>query len=369
MIDCGHYSSEIQYHVEKNLEKHIDLLIVTHIDNDHLDGLVEMLDITPDIVIDKILYNCNQLWDGRSARAQSESISHDIEIIRRNLPQSRKELFGKVKADKAITLAESIAMKEIWWEAWKKDKYVTSSTEPLLVDEVDQRFGKLIFLTPIKDSIEKLNYLFKAEQVRLTKHIIENSGYLDGQEALFELVQRVVAVKRNNYRIDEPEKAGAGMLGETSIIKAHEFKPQSVSDENTASIAFVWEFENKRVLFMGDAEPDEVADALDRVYGNQSLVFEAIKVSHHGSKHSTSDRLLHYIDSDHYFFTGGNRKDKPSLEAIIKIVDRGDDKVRILHMNNHVNEVVECLNSEEGKAIREKYHFGISYINEHSFEY
>lgn len=86
MIDCGKYTPEIKKHVEEGLGKHINILIVTHIDNDHLDGIVEMLEQTPDIKIGKILYNCNQLWNGTSNKQASESLKQDLLALRSNLP-------------------------------------------------------------------------------------------------------------------------------------------------------------------------------------------------------------------------------------------------------------------------------------------
>ena len=44
MIDCGKYTSSIKDYVEHELGRHINLLVATHIDNDHIDGLVEMLE-------------------------------------------------------------------------------------------------------------------------------------------------------------------------------------------------------------------------------------------------------------------------------------------------------------------------------------
>ena len=55
MIDCGKYTEEIKKYVEEELGKHINLLVVTHIDNDHVDGVIEMIEQTPDVRIDKIL--------------------------------------------------------------------------------------------------------------------------------------------------------------------------------------------------------------------------------------------------------------------------------------------------------------------------
>lgn len=371
MVDCGKYTADIKDYVERSLNKHIDLLIVTHIDNDHIDGLIEMMIETPDVVIDKILYNCNQLWDGNSDRHDSDRINNDIELLRSNLPPRRVLEAGKIKADKAMTLAEILAGNEQKWKAWEKEAYITVDTSPISLDEHNERFGKLVILSPTKEQIQKLNQKFNVEYARLTKHILAEGGTIKGQETLFELVERVAAMKRNNYQIKEAEKIDAINLPYNDVQrnKAYEFKPMSITDENEASIALMWLYDNKKVLLMGDAEPGAVAQRIKEVFGEEKHDVEVLKVSHHGSKHSTSIELLKLIDSEHYFITGGNRSDKPSLEAIMKIVNRGDDRTRTLHINQRNNNIVMALNSKEARSIREQYHFKIVYDNEYRFEY
>jgi len=368
MIDCGKYTPEIKAHVENDLEKHINLLIATHIDNDHIDGLVEMFEQTPDVHIDRIFYNCNQNWNGSSQ--SSEIINQDITALRRLLPSRAVKDSGKIKADKAVTLAEKIAEKDEWWQAWDKE-YITTETEPIILDENKDRYGKLTILSPSPDDIKKLNLKFKVEYSRLTKHILENGGSVEGKEKLYELVERVATMKRENYEPYEAHKTGAisNLIEETLLKEAYDFRPEGVTDENGASIALMWEYGDKKVLFMGDAEPKYVATRINDVYGDKQLFLESIKVSHHGSKHSTSHDLMMRVDSDHYFFTGGNLKDKPSLEAIMKIVKRANNRVRILHFNNTDNNYVKALSSEQGKTYCEKYCFVVDDTNEHQFEY
>ena len=371
MIDCGKYTDDIREYVEVTAEKHINLLVVTHIDNDHVDGLVEMLEQTPDVRIDKILYNCNQLWNGQPKIQPTDAMRQNMQTLSTNLPSRQKNDNGKIKADKAVMLAEKIGSNIAWWDAWKKDEYITASIKPILLDEHDKKFGKFVVLAPTVADIERLNRNFKVEYARLTKHILAEGGNVEGQETLFELVERLASMKRRNYGVKGPVKTGAvtNPFEENKLKEAFDFEPQGVSDENGASIALMWEFGEKRVLFMGDAEPDDVADRIKAVYGDDKLEVEAFKVSHHGSKHSTSKKLLNQVDSGHYFFTGGNLTDKPSLEAIMKIVNRGDERKRTLHFNNKENKTVKELTSEQGMAVKERYHFEVADNNEFEFEY
>lgn len=60
MVDCGKYTEEIDGFVRTELKNKIDFLIVTHIDNDHINGLVTMMTRNRDLMINHIIYNCYQ---------------------------------------------------------------------------------------------------------------------------------------------------------------------------------------------------------------------------------------------------------------------------------------------------------------------
>jgi len=363
MIDCGEYNDEIKAFVEGELQKHIDFLIVTHIDNDHIDGIVDMLKATPDLTIGKVFYNCNQLWNGQTSKPMSEIMKKDAEVLRKKLPPKRTLQNGKIKADQATTLAEALASNKVWWNAWQKDNYITIKSAPIPLGE---GFGLLRVLSPTKEGIEKLNKKFKVEYERLNKHILEVGEHVEGQEMLFELVARVAAMKQVNYQVAPSVKTGTvtSLWTEKQLENAYAFEPQSVTEENTASIALLWEGNKKRILLMGDAEPKIVCDNIEH-----PIDVELVKVSHHGSKHSTSVGMIDKVKSCHYFFTGGNLSDKPSLEALLKIVNRGDGLMRTLYFNNTDNAIVKKLLSEEGKAFQKQYNFVIASKNEYEFEY
>ena len=53
----------------------------------------------------------------------------------------------------------------------------------------------------------------------------------------------------------------------------------------------------------------------------------------------------------------------------MKIVNRGDERKRTLHFNNKENKTVKELTSEQGMAVKERYHFEVADNNEFEFEY
>lgn len=65
MIDCGDFTAEIKDFIKSCLGLKIDMLIVSHYDNDHVCGLIEMLNDVEmrNLRIEKIIYNCFQDYD------------------------------------------------------------------------------------------------------------------------------------------------------------------------------------------------------------------------------------------------------------------------------------------------------------------
>ena len=57
MIDCHVFTPEIKAIVTEILNCHINFLVVTHIDIDHIDGICNMLYQMPKLKIDHIIYN------------------------------------------------------------------------------------------------------------------------------------------------------------------------------------------------------------------------------------------------------------------------------------------------------------------------
>lgn len=59
MVDCENYDKAKDYTINR-LHNHIDLLIVTHIDKDHIPGVTDMINTNEYLYIGNISFNCYQ---------------------------------------------------------------------------------------------------------------------------------------------------------------------------------------------------------------------------------------------------------------------------------------------------------------------
>lgn len=356
MVDCGSFTKEVNDYVTQTFSKRIDYLIVTHIDNDHISGLIAMLSKIKDLTIHHILYNCYQRtsehledWDDR--------MKENIKRLYGDLPVVVDTLEGNINAETSKTLAELVLDNDNWKKAWRRE-YVTSDSNPI---DLGNNMGKLIFLSPNQDALDKLdNEYRKLFWQKLYKQKMDD---YKKEESIYEALIRIVTEMDEDVH-EEP--VSASLLNEETLKKYADEGVSEMTPANMASIAFVWEYENHRILFFGDASPKIVSENLEKEYPDlpKPIIFDVIKVSHHGSAHSTIKEQIKVADSELYFVTGGSKL-RPSFQALSRIIAAplcGNVNHREIRYNRK-NEILESLyKADDLKGI---FHYSIVANNEY----
>lgn len=363
MVDCGWYEEPIRHYVQDTLGGKIDLLIVTHIDNDHIVGVRDMLGMSgiSGIKVGRIIFNCyqrNALGEKKKLdKYQQERLSaieKEIGLIVGDIVENEEHDVDAPEAMKG--LAATILGRRDLKRAWDKDYTVNGM-------DIDLKYlGKITFLSPTMKEIENLDNEFR--HVLFDELNVDHTmGVWNKKEDLYEILLRYAMLQSPAAdEVGDKDVAGTNDLEDELKKAAKEpVDTNSISAANKASLAFVWEKNEHRILFMGDANPDVVVKGLLDHYKEKPfpVLFDAIKVSHHGSHYNTTAELLRHVDSAHYFFTGGTEGKRPSEAAIGRIVLReppeGISK-RTLHFN-YMTTFVEKLKGD--KALQEKYQFGV----------
>jgi beta-lactamase superfamily II metal-dependent hydrolase len=119
---------------------------------------------------------------------------------------------------------------------------------------------------------------------------------------------------------------------ETLVAKA--FKEDTAKAKGS-SIAFLAEYDGKRMLFTGDAHPSVLADSLDRLPGGGGpMLLDVFKLSHHGSAHNTSPDLVRRLRCAHALIsTNGVKFRHPEAACIARLVSAQRDQGLTLHFN------------------------------------
>lgn len=312
MVDCGKYTEEIDSFVRNELTNTIDYLIVTHIDNDHINGLVSMLSQNHELVIGHIIYNCYQRNTG-TAKPWTEKMKENVDRLFGQLPIVVDMMDQNINEQKAVTLAECILQKDDWKRVWQ----IEYATDESPVIQLDNDMGRIVFLAPSMTALELLDKKYRKLFWKfLYKQKMEDYNQ---EETIYEALMRIAQM--DEAEVVEEEDVKECTLNEETLRQHAASKLQKMDDNNIASIAFIWEDHDHRILFMGDADPIQVSNAIDNVYKEEKkpVIFDLIKVSHHGSAHSTAHELMNVADSERLFFTGGSSK-RPSLETLGRII-------------------------------------------------
>ena len=126
MVDCGLYTQEVNDYIVNEFHSHIDYLIVTHIDNDHINGLIEMLKSKPGLTINHIFYNCYQRTS-ENLQEWDEKMVKNMKRVYDHLPVVVDMLEQKINAESSMSLAKLILENDNWKKAWRRE-YITENS-------------------------------------------------------------------------------------------------------------------------------------------------------------------------------------------------------------------------------------------------
>lgn len=113
-----------------------------------------------------------------------------------------------------------------------------------------------------------------------------------------------------------------------NVLAEREFE-EDTSVANGSSIAFLFEYAGRRLLLAGDAHPSVIAASLRRLGYDEEhpVALDALKLAHHGSRANTSDELLRLMRCSRYLVsTSGARFDHPDVECLARValLNQGD---------------------------------------------
>ena len=370
MMDCNVLTDEIKAYIRDELYKRIDVLIVTHIDSDHANGITKLMR-NPDFAdmqIGMILFNGFQPQTKQPQTLPQKTVEK-LQTVAELLPPTVDEAFQKTNGMDAACLITELNKHPQWKAVWRQTPILAGETMPLGNNE---KWGRLRVLSPTQDAMDNLLHDVKLEYAKRLSSAPPNEDFLD-QDKYYELMLRLAELrKRPSFaRKTNAEAITKEKLNKSAKIDAEE---NGVTNANKASLAFCWEGgeEVKRILLMGDAVSSQVVNELNGIE-NGRIWFEAVKVSHHGSKHNTSIELNTKVDSAHYFFTGGKDNEGPDIETVAKIAMKPlADGVgqRGIHYNHEKGiNLWKELNKEKTIQLLNNYHILLNTDNTYEFEY
>lgn len=365
MIDCNVLTPSIIEFIKGELKMRIDTLIITHVDSDHVNGITSMLRNKEfdGLQIGQILFNCFQPQTDNLVQLNADT----KELLKKALqllPPVSSEDIHKTSGADAACLIEQLNLKPEWKNVWRK--------APILAGEVinlEDGWGSLHFLSPTQEDLDSLLHVVRVEFGKLIGQAPPKDDFED-QDKYYEIMLKIAGMRK---RPERGHKTGAFAISKKTleIAAAKDADEKNVTEANWASLAFYWEDSdsNKRVLMMGDAVCSQVLKELGAFDGE--TWFEAIKISHHGSRNNTSVDFVNKVNTGQFFLTGGKKGEGPHIDALAKLILKpvareGDS--HILHYNHTRNiQLLSALTDDEVKPLLDSYHFKMTPENVYEF--
>jgi len=258
-------------------KEYIDLLILTHIDNDHICGLLKWfeLDNKAHELVKNVWFNSGKLIATYLNEPENEDLQVGLKIF--SDPQTG--------VHEAIDYEKYLTDKGIW------DKKIIIQGQ-----KIEKSGVTIQVLSPDEAQLKRL--------LKEYKKVTEDPAYTGGKEKDWN--------KNLKDFVDEEEK--------TDFRFVQDNKPK-----NGSSISFILTLNDMHFLFLADSHPKGILKQLKALGYNKENPLEAklMKVSHHGSKANTNKELLEIVKTENYFIStdssSHNHPNKRTLARILKV--------------------------------------------------
>ncbi len=337
LVDGG-YPQTFNEHIAHDLRElsskgeSLDLLITSHIDADHISGLIRFLSLnrssnSPQIVpIRNIWHNSLRSLTAKSNPKIQSSDREILDAIRRRGHPFSAELEQtesgptEISARQGSSLASLIHDGDYRWNG--SDGTTKVSVEHTGIFNLPN--GKIHVISPTEQRLGGLLKWWKKQLRRM--------GYKGPTEAghFIDDVFEFICEHAGESTTSNPVALSAG----SKKCLEQVYEPDS-SITNGSSIATIIELGEVRLLMLADAWAEDIVPVLQNLQSQGcSMVFDAIKISHHGSLRNTSPHLLELVDAPRYFVSSnGTAHGHPDIEVLTAIVDRPASFSRKLYFN------------------------------------
>lgn len=364
LIDTG-FASTYNNHIKNRLLElkkdnlALDLLVFTHFDADHISGGINLLkdnksnDESKIISIKNIWFNgLNKLdFNIGSELPLDEKIKKKLKpLLEKKYPNELfTTLLNDISAEQSLTLSELISNGK-----YNINEEMIEFNRSFKLDENI----KIDIISPTKDKTDSLKKLWIDE---LTKLGINEP--LNNNEEVNEAFEKIMVNIIDSIKRKRLSSCSTSEDIIEKIIMDDKFY-QDESSVNGSSIAFIIEYEGKKMLFLGDSHSDIIENYIESKLLNtqdEKIKFDLVKISHHGSSNNSSPRLLELIDCNNYLIcTNGKKFGHPDDETLARIISSNQGKHKTIFLNYKTQSVKKFLNEK----LMKKYNYSIKCTND-----
>ena len=295
-------------------QRMFELMVVTHIDKDHIAGVLGLLEDEEDLS-----FQVGDFWFNAFNHLPEET--------------DEDEAFSARQGER---LSEAIRKHNIPWNTAFDGKAVVIDPDGLPRIELPGGM-KLTLLSPTTEHLMKLRPKWESE--------VEAASMIPSG-----------AIENEDENEDEDESFSATDIPDVDALAQTSFT-EDTSVANGSSIAFLAEFEGTSILFCGDAFPSQILDALNTISPEVNMDLDLVKISHHGSSGSTSPELLDKLNCKKYIIsTNGSTFKHPKSDTISRIIKSAGEHTHLIF--NYKSDINKVWNSS---SLKEQYGYTTTY--------
>lgn len=294
----------------------IRLLMVSHIDDDHINGILDLTDyLQEERDAGRALpYEITTLWHNAFEDVVAGALTASAASVAEVMAASAEEAAASlpVSAEARMVVASV-----------PQGRRLRSNAEALALN-VNSPFGGLVTFPSDKNPV-KLGG-------GLTFTVVGPNG------------ERIAALKK------DWEKKVAKMPREKLEAEAAAYVDASVY--NLSSIVVLATAGGKRMLLTGDARGDFILQGLEEaglLDANGKMHVDLLKVPHHGSEHNVEEDFFRRVTADHYVISADGKHHNPDTAMLRMLATAREGAEYTIHLTNAVAEADEFLDPDSAQ--------------------
>jgi len=286
-------------------ERVVDLLIVTHVDRDHIEGVISGFAAQEEAsgtTFKSIWFNG---WNHLHGLHFEDPPPPFDEEERNQIVADDVQTFGAVQGE---LLTPWAANSGVWNSHFDGNPVIRPENDIGQKIELD---GGLVItiLGPTQSILNKFIDRWGDEIVELEKDV-----------ALENYTEQRVGEGVNTFGRERPTKPVLESLEELQELAKDGEDERDKSPANGSSICIIIEYQGYRLLLTGDAHSDNLIEALD-LLPSEEAKFDLVKLPHHGSMKNVTAELMEKLDCNSFLIsTSGSYYYHPDAAAIARIV-------------------------------------------------
>lgn len=364
LIDCGYVETYRDFlkkeliNIANNGEA-IDLMVITHIDQDHILGALTFLEennADPFIEIKEIWHNSYRHLQFEKEKVEKIT-EKEFTILNREVVlgssflRNRKGQGGILDEDISAKQGSMLAALMLeggypWNKSFSGKAVNCEEKNPIVKDQYT-----LTLLSPNTDKLKRLSNTWLRELKK------QNVNFSFSNEQIFDDAYEFYMIRQEEHKVAERNISSRTInYNEKSIenIALQNSKKEiDNSVVNGSSISFIIEYKSKKLLFLADAHPDIINDKISKL---EEKYFDLVKLPHHGSNRNITVDLIENLKSGLFLIsTNGDKHGHPDFDSLAKILYYQRHRPKTL-VFNYQTSTSKLLNNA---CWKEQYNYGL----------